>query len=903
MFFVEYGEAFRILRDLMPLSAAGNGQFVLVSGALGGGKTRLLHEFWKSASEHDALVLWAAGSRAEQGLPMGVVDQLIHHADLPNDLTDGISRLIGRSFQEFSAPAFDSPAELPALREICQMLLELCTERHVVICVDDLQFVDPASLQVLLYLQHRMRSRRLLVILSEWEYPWVAQPPCRAEVTRQPHLRIQLKLMTEEKIRSLLATITDPSTTAWLARRLHHLSGGNPTLVNALVEDLQLATEHEGAPGPGGGKRFGRAVVTCLHRWEPQMFDVACGIAVLGEHASPSRLSRLLDLDVAQVGHSIEVLTRAGLVRADRLGSCEVASVILAGMSAEERSAMHLGAAGLLYDAGEDAADVAAHLLAAARADGDWAPRVLSEAAERALGKGDSTTALSCLGLALDAADDTDQRRVVLRQLFKLTLQTNPTAALSFLSLLREALRAGRLVDRDVVSLVRLLVSRGDADGAVSVMEDAMTSGIALGQEARLELELTFRRWYGAACPPFLTSDSLRAWYTKASDIGAPRLDTGQIFARVWVRGGDEESAEAAEQVLRQSRLGVRPLETMSAAILALAYGGRCDRALSWCDELIEHFGDRGATACLAEMQAVRADVCLRSGDSDAAIELAQNAVTLLRNEGWGLLVGYPLSVLIEANLELGRVREAVDNAARPIPEAMLETAVGVRYAHALGRLAMASGRITEALDYFHACRHRLDVWNVQMGGPVPLPASTAEALLIRGDRTGAREVLQDWLEQPACRDGRTAGMALRLLAATAEQDERVRLLLRAVDRLRAAGDSVELLRAERELQHTYDGVGQRFEPGDDMRPGRPERVPDPAGSNSVGDLEELSEAELRVARLAAMGRSNRDISRELWITVSTVEQHLTRVYRKLRISGRSKLSKLFAPMAMCGPQ
>jgi DNA-binding CsgD family transcriptional regulator len=145
--------------------------------------------------------------------------------------------------------------------------------------------------------------------------------------------------------------------------------------------------------------------------------------------------------------------------------------------------------------------------------------------------------------------------------------------------------------------------------------------------------------------------------------------------------------------------------------------------------------------------------------------------------------------------------------------------------------------------------------------------------------------------------------MALRLLAATAEQDERVRLLLRAVDRLRAAGDSVELLRTERELQHTYDGVGQRFEPRDDLRPGRPERVPDPAGSNSVGDLEELSEAELRVARLAAMGRSNRDISRELWITVSTVEQHLTRVYRKLRISGRSKLSNLFGPMAMCGPQ
>ncbi|MFF0589891.1 AAA family ATPase [Streptomyces sp. NPDC003781] len=909
MFFVEYGAAFHILQDLTSLSAAGNGQLVLVNGTLGSGKTRLLHEFSEWASENEALVLWATGARAEQELPMGVIDQLIHHADLPNDLVCRLSRLIARPAQEFSAPAFGSPAEVPALREICRLLLELCTERPVVICVDDLQFVDASSLQVLLYLQHRMRSRRLLLILSEWEHPRVAQPLFRAEVTRQPHLRIQLRLMTEERILSSLAGITDAAATVRLARRFHQLSGGNPILVNALVEDLQLAIEHEGAPGPGPGtgKRFSQAVLTCLHRWEPQMFDVACGLAALGERTSLPRLSRLLDLDAAQIGHSVEVLTRAGLIRADHVCAPEVAAVILAGMSADERSALHVRAAGVLYDAGEDATEVAAHLLAAARADGDWAPRVLSVAAERALGRGDSTTALSCLGLALDAADDARQHRMVLRQLFKLTLQTNPTAALSFLSTLSKALSGGRLGDRDVVSLVRLLVSRGDTDSAVAVMEDAMAIGMVLGQEARLELELTFRRWYGVACPPFLASDGLRAWCAKPTGPGAPGPDTGQTLARVWAAGGDEESAETAEEILRQSRLGVRPLETMSTAILALAHGGRYDRALFWCDELIDRFSDRGATACLAELLAVRADVCLRGGDPEAAIELAQNAVTLLREESWGLFVGHPLSVLIEANLELGRLREAADAAARPIPETLLETAVGVRYAHALGRLAMARGRITEALDYFHACRHRLDVWNVQIGVLVPLPASIAEALLARGDKTCAREVLQDWLEQPACRDGRTAGTALRLMAASAAQDERVPLLLRAVDRLRAADAPAELRRAERELQRAYDDAGlrlePRLEPAEDTRPPRPGQVPAQAGVGAVGDLEELSEAELRVARLAAMGRSNRDISRELWITVSTVEQHLTRVYRKLRISGRAKLSNLFGPMAVCGPR
>lgn len=52
----------------------------------------------------------------------------------------------------------------------------------------------------------------------------------------------------------------------------------------------------------------------------------------------------------------------------------------------------------------------------------------------------------------------------------------------------------------------------------------------------------------------------------------------------------------------------------------------------------------------------------------------------------------------------------------------------------------------------------------------------------------------------------------------------------------------------------------------------------------------DLSDAERRVASLAARGCTNREISRKLFVTVSTVEQHLTRVYRKLRINSRSDL-------------
>jgi len=63
------------------------------------------------------------------------------------------------------------------------------------------------------------------------------------------------------------------------------------------------------------------------------------------------------------------------------------------------------------------------------------------------------------------------------------------------------------------------------------------------------------------------------------------------------------------------------------------------------------------------------------------------------------------------------------------------------------------------------------------------------------------------------------------------------------------------------------------------------------AGVAGDGRAAELSEAEHRVAELAAHGLSNREISRRLWITISTVEQHLTRIYRKLGVNGRANIA------------
>ncbi len=57
-------------------------------------------------------------------------------------------------------------------------------------------------------------------------------------------------------------------------------------------------------------------------------------------------------------------------------------------------------------------------------------------------------------------------------------------------------------------------------------------------------------------------------------------------------------------------------------------------------------------------------------------------------------------------------------------------------------------------------------------------------------------------------------------------------------------------------------------------------------------DGAKLTDAEHRVATLAAAGKTNRQIAERLFVTVSTVEQHLTKVYRKLNVRSRAGLQR-----------
>jgi DNA-binding NarL/FixJ family response regulator len=54
--------------------------------------------------------------------------------------------------------------------------------------------------------------------------------------------------------------------------------------------------------------------------------------------------------------------------------------------------------------------------------------------------------------------------------------------------------------------------------------------------------------------------------------------------------------------------------------------------------------------------------------------------------------------------------------------------------------------------------------------------------------------------------------------------------------------------------------------------------------------VDALTSSELRVARMAAEGLTNKEIAQALFVTVRTVEAHLHHAYQKLGISSRSQL-------------
>jgi DNA-binding CsgD family transcriptional regulator len=145
---------------------------------------------------------------------------------------------------------------------------------------------------------------------------------------------------------------------------------------------------------------------------------------------------------------------------------------------------------------------------------------------------------------------------------------------------------------------------------------------------------------------------------------------------------------------------------------------------------------------------------------------------------------------------------------------------------------------------------------------------------------------------------------ATRVAVAT----ERVPLLSEAVELLRPTSARLELARALVELGAALRRNGQRVEARDQLRQGLElahRAAAAPLAKRAREELlaaggrprkpvftgvDALTASELRVARLAAEGHTNREIAEGLFVTQRTVETHLRHAFQKLDITRRDQL-------------
>lgn len=895
------------LDDLLMQSARGRGAIAAVSGSTAMGKTTVLNALAERATAAGSTVLGVVSSPHERDVPYSALAQLFHAIDAR------------------SVPPVAQGDSLAVAQHTYRIIADLAARRPLLITVDDIQHTDTASLSCLRYVAQRLNRLPLALVFTRG-VSVEEQPPriLHDLLYRTSVRRFHLGPLSRAGVRELAPS---PPADRFIAE-IHSLSGGNPLLAQALIEEHRLRAAPESAAGAapsegdgtappteGGmaiGPVFQQAVLAYLHRIGPRAVLLARCVALLDEAATPLLLSRLSGIDTELLKRYLRLLTGIGVLNGARLRHAGVRQAVLGEMPHGEATDLRYRAARLLYDSGAPPQAVAAQLLGVGPLYEDWVLDVLREAACQALNEGDVHRGIRCLELARECCVDEGQRLAVKSQYACGQWQLRPADSAPHFLALKGPIVEGKLTGEDALWAAEGMLFHLGFDEALAAV-DHLNDG---DEEMATALHGT-RMLMASEVPGVLDRLSRPLPDTAAPATSHSELRARHALALVMERGADEYAIALAEQVFQSSQNAVTSqLSSLPKALLALCYADRLDAAAKWHDHLAGDAGRHDAPAWRAQIACVGALVSLRRGRLADAVRQAEAAYARLSGPRWNVSSALALAILVEAHTAMGDHQAAAGYLAPEPPPELFLTRAGLHYLYARGRHHLATGNTYLALSDFQGCGSLMRRWNVDTPAVAPWRLGEAEAWLRLGDRERAARLVEKQLARPDTGLARSRGMALHGLALVQPTAQQPPVLRDAFRLLESSGARYEAAAVLADLSRAYQQLGDKRARPTARRAWRlakscqaeplcqellptstPRSIGTRGGAGSgesdradQGGFGGLSESERRVAMLAAQGYANREIADRLFITVSTVEQHLTRVYRKMGIRNREQL-------------
>lgn len=916
------------IEEVLSEAADDHGGVLLLEGAAGIGKTSLLWELRRLASARGFQVLGARCDELEESIAYGIAAQLLtaplQRADRRrrSELLEGAaapaaSLLLGTASEP--VPVGDPSQAL--LRGLSWLVANLARSAPVALLIDDAHWADPESLRWLNHLEKRIGELPVLVAATVRR----GEGPAAEEVLRTLSAAEATTVLSPRPLSpaggaALLERRLEATPSAALVDRAQEATGGNPLLLDALA--LELVAE-----GAGSGARAAelagnlvpasivRTVLLRLRRLPEPARELAEALTILGE-APPSLVAGMAGQDAATAEPGIAALETAELIEGEdalRFAHPILRRTIHEQISPRRRHARHAQAARLLHAAGEQPERIAPHLIAAGDVAIPGGAEILIEAGRRIYALGAPQATVRYLLRALELDPDPGTRAEILLQLGAAAIRSLDGSAVGHL----EAAVANATTDAQrrsaLMELARAHLTVLDLDAAADTFEEALA--ISAGDR---ELELSAVAELASAELNLNRFDRATARIAAVVEgvTGATAAERKLLAVAAFAAAQSNEPAArtldlaeralgAGDLVTEQSCASVIVMEALFALVLADGED-LLEREL---EVAIADARGRGWPIGVALASTISAWLQLRRGELRRAADELRTASDIRAVHGATPLD--PFVVAFEAFLrgDAGRPEDGLALIADRLPEEIPDAAVFQLALLARGVLRIQTGRRDEGIDDVLMVGER----ELHFGGLTPSAMAwrtiAARALAARGEGERARALAAEELELAEILGAQRAiGIARRGVALVGPEDERIGGLERAVASLRGSSARLELARTLVELGIALRRAKQPREAREPLREAAglaracgslavERRATDELGAAGEDDrgttsdgLGELTPSELRVARMAAAGLSNRDIATELEVGERTVEVHLTRTYRKLGVRNRRAL-------------